>query len=221
MLVTLGPWELLEYVGLPREQKISVKKCWVRESEIGEECRQFWAWNLGVNFMWRPEALENQGRKILTKYSPSKFAEEIAGNFPKTRQAKIKVHPKSALQNLGLNVSRFGTEKKPWQPETWQDSEWIFSPFFSTEGVVKFFVKSAECHIFRDWLGVGIRNFHKMSRQKKVCKTENFTKISPCWKVALMIVWIPLSPPRFPRDLDYFRRFGWIHSQMGVQQVGA
>ena len=30
-------------VGLPRKQKISVNKCWVRESEIGEECRQVWA----------------------------------------------------------------------------------------------------------------------------------------------------------------------------------
>ena len=31
-------------VGLPRKQKIGVKKLWVRESEIGEECRRFRAW---------------------------------------------------------------------------------------------------------------------------------------------------------------------------------
>ena len=29
-------------LGLPREQKIAVNKFWVQESEIGEECRQFW-----------------------------------------------------------------------------------------------------------------------------------------------------------------------------------
>ena len=29
-------------VGFPREQKIAVNKFWVQESEIGEECRQFW-----------------------------------------------------------------------------------------------------------------------------------------------------------------------------------
>ena len=28
--------------GLPRKQKIAVNKFWVQESEIGEECRQFW-----------------------------------------------------------------------------------------------------------------------------------------------------------------------------------
>ena len=29
-------------LGLPRKQKIAVNKFWVQESEIGEECRQFW-----------------------------------------------------------------------------------------------------------------------------------------------------------------------------------
>ena len=37
---------LAHNVGLTRKQKIGVKKCWVREGEIGEECRRF----SGVNF---------------------------------------------------------------------------------------------------------------------------------------------------------------------------
>ena len=39
------------------------------------------------------------------KNSPSKFAEKLAGHFPKLRQTKTKFHPKSALQSLGLNKS--------------------------------------------------------------------------------------------------------------------
>ena len=49
------------FFDLPSKQKIGVKKK-VRESEIGEEGRQF----LGVNFGgggWGPEILEKQGRK--------------------------------------------------------------------------------------------------------------------------------------------------------------
>ena len=30
------------FLGLPPKQKIAVNKFWVQESEIGEECRQFW-----------------------------------------------------------------------------------------------------------------------------------------------------------------------------------
>ena len=30
------------FLDLHRKQKIAVNKCWVQESEIGEECRQFW-----------------------------------------------------------------------------------------------------------------------------------------------------------------------------------
>ena len=33
---------VLRFFGLPRKQKIAVNKFWVHESEIGEECRQFW-----------------------------------------------------------------------------------------------------------------------------------------------------------------------------------
>ena len=52
-------------LGLPRKQKIAVNKFWIPESEKnGEECRQFWTWILGVNF--------------------------VAGNFPKIRRTKIK-----------------------------------------------------------------------------------------------------------------------------------
>ena len=32
----------LKILGLPLKQKIAVKNVWVQESEIGEECRQFW-----------------------------------------------------------------------------------------------------------------------------------------------------------------------------------
>ena len=73
----------------PRKQKIGVNKFWVRESEIGEECRQVWGVNLGVNFSGGPETMEKQGRKIRYPNSLSKFA----GNFPKIRQTKLKNSP--------------------------------------------------------------------------------------------------------------------------------
>ena len=37
---------------------------------------------------------------------PEKFVEKFAGNFPKIRRIKIKIHPKSTLQNLRLNISK-------------------------------------------------------------------------------------------------------------------
>ena len=55
---------------------------------------------LGVNFgreffFWGggPETLEKQGRKIRRIISPSKFAENFAGNIPKICRAKIKNSP--------------------------------------------------------------------------------------------------------------------------------
>ena len=47
---TIVPF-LLWILGLPRKQKIGVKNCWVQKIEIGEECRWFWAWILGVSFL--------------------------------------------------------------------------------------------------------------------------------------------------------------------------
>ena len=96
--IMLFDWSVLRphgvYVGLPRKQKIAVNKFWVQESEIGGECRQFWTWLLGVNFLGWPETLEKQGQKIRDQNSPSKLAEKFAGNFPKIRRTKIKNSPK-------------------------------------------------------------------------------------------------------------------------------
>ena len=61
--------------------------------------------NFGREFFGWPEALEKQGRKIRYQNSPSKFAEKFAGKFPKIRRTKIKIHPKSALHNVGTKVS--------------------------------------------------------------------------------------------------------------------
>ena len=65
--------------------------------------RGFWAW---IFFFWGgvPEILEKQGRKICGKNSPSNFAKKFAGNFPEIRWTQIKLHPKSALQSLGVKI---------------------------------------------------------------------------------------------------------------------
>ena len=47
---------------------------------------------LGVNFFGGLKSLR-KGRKIRRKYSPSKFAENFAGYFPKIRRTKIKIQP--------------------------------------------------------------------------------------------------------------------------------
>ena len=62
--------------------------------------------NFGREFFGAPETLEKQGRNIHYQNSPSKFAEKFAGNFPTIRRTKLKIHPKSALQNLRINFSR-------------------------------------------------------------------------------------------------------------------
>ena len=83
------------FLGPPGKQKIGVKKCWARESEIGEKCRQVWGVNFGREF-WGggPETLEKQGRNICKqKKMPSKFAENSPAIFHKFRQAKIKCSP--------------------------------------------------------------------------------------------------------------------------------
>ena len=55
------------FFGLPRKQKIAVHKFWVQESEIGEECRQFWTWILGVNFLGDLKPCKNQAEKFAIK----------------------------------------------------------------------------------------------------------------------------------------------------------
>ena len=60
-----------------------------------------WGVNFGHEVWWvaclKPwkNRATNHGKAL-----PSKLAEKFASNFPKSRQAKIKIHPKSALQNL-------------------------------------------------------------------------------------------------------------------------
>ena len=74
---------------LPCKQNIGVKTCWLRESGIEEECRQVWAWILGVNFFGRGRySGRTRPKNSRGRTSPSKFA----GNFPKIRQAKIIIH---------------------------------------------------------------------------------------------------------------------------------
>ena len=75
-------------IGLPRKQKIAVNKCWVPESEIGEEMLTILDVNFGREFFGGPETLEKQGRKIRYQNSPSKFAEKFAGDFPKFEDAQ-------------------------------------------------------------------------------------------------------------------------------------
>ena len=74
-------WQVTVF-GLPRKQKVGVKKIGFEKVKSGEECRQVWAWSLGVK-LWGggggPETLEKQGRKIRGKNSPSKFTEKFAG----------------------------------------------------------------------------------------------------------------------------------------------
>ena len=72
----------------PRKQKIAVNKFWAQESDIGEECLQFWTWILAWIFWvaWNPG-------KTRPKNSLSKFAEKFAGNFPNFRRTKIKNSP--------------------------------------------------------------------------------------------------------------------------------
>ena len=60
--------------------------------------------NFGREFFGWPETLEKQGRKIRHLNSPSKFAENFVGNFPKIRRTKIKIHPNSALHDVGTNI---------------------------------------------------------------------------------------------------------------------
>ena len=48
--------------------------------------------NFEREFFWGPQILEKRP-KIRRKYSPSKFAENFAGYFPKIRRTKIKIQP--------------------------------------------------------------------------------------------------------------------------------
>ena len=83
--------------GLPHKQKIGVNKGWVRESEIGEECREFGrgSWACG------PETLEKQGRELRYRNS----LRNSLAIFQIFARPTLKIHPTSALQNLGVKTS--------------------------------------------------------------------------------------------------------------------
>ena len=82
------------------------------KSGRGFRARSFWrAWSPGKT---RPQNSQ--------KTSPSKFAEKFTGNFPKLCQAP-KNHPKSALHNLGINLSGLKNANAKrrvfWTQRTW------------------------------------------------------------------------------------------------------
>ena len=85
----------------------------------------------GSEFWGEPEALEKQGQTIRYQNSPSKFAEKFAGNFRKIRQVLQKNHPKSALQNVRINMCDFRNDKRIRVILSWEvHSKNMFVPFF-------------------------------------------------------------------------------------------
>ena len=85
--------------GLPRKQKIAVNKLWVQESEMGEECRQFWTWILGVNFLGGLKPWKNKAEKFAIKIRHQNLLRNSPAIFLKFAGPKKK--PKSALHNVG------------------------------------------------------------------------------------------------------------------------
>ena len=65
--------------------------------------RRFWAGILGVTFLWGPEALEKTRPKNSQKRFAIKIRWEIRRQVSSNLPGQTKNHPKSALQNLGLN----------------------------------------------------------------------------------------------------------------------
>ena len=116
----LGPWHPREPLKMGSlrtflistvSRKSAWKKKWVRESETGEECRQFWALILGVKFLgaWYPGKTRPTN---LRKNSPSNFAEKFVGNLPKICWApKKKFTPNPLCRTSG------STFYWPWSGE--------------------------------------------------------------------------------------------------------
>ena len=122
---------------LPGKQKIGVKKNWVQESEIGEECRRFLGVTLGLNFLggglkpWRIKA-----EKLAENNSPSNFAEKFAGNFPKIRWTKIKNSP---------HIRFAEPQAQKFTSQNWNSN-------LIKLNVCKFdAIKAGELHLFGDW----------------------------------------------------------------------
>ena len=92
---------------------VSRKSAWQNlgpRSEIGGECRRFWAW---IFFWGGTKLLQKQGRKIRGKNLPSKFAEKLAGNFLKVaRPKKFTPNPKCRTSGSTLGMPSFQKTKK-------------------------------------------------------------------------------------------------------------
>ena len=83
-----------------------MKHFWVWESEIGEECRQGWAWIFGGGWAWNPG--KNKAQQFVEKIRHQISLRNLPAILLKFPRPKSKIHPKSALQNLTLNnVSLF------------------------------------------------------------------------------------------------------------------
>ena len=85
---------------LPNKQTIGARSFWVRESEIGEECRQF-----GREFGGGgggAETLEKQGLNICGKNSLTNSLKKLPAIFLKFAGPNFEIHPISALQNLEI-----------------------------------------------------------------------------------------------------------------------
>ena len=99
------------FIGLPRRPRIGVKTFWAQTCEIGEECRQFWTWILGVNF-WGSESVRKPA-EIRLNNSRKKTLEarwEFAGRSPEVRQTKFKhfsdFTPNPLCRTSGRGVSQ-------------------------------------------------------------------------------------------------------------------
>ena len=107
--ITANCWSLLSSQkrigGLPCKQKIGVNKFWVRESEIGEECWQVWAWILCVNFLVGLKPWKNKAERFAFRIRYQNSLRISPALFPKFARPKQKIHPKSALQNLGIKFN--------------------------------------------------------------------------------------------------------------------
>ena len=98
--------------------RVGFKNC-----KVGEECRQFWAWILGVIFLGGPDTLEKQGQKIREEILPLKFAEKIAGNSPIVERCpstvlRVALYRAFIYKDnetvLGTNPNRTHDQSKPY-----------------------------------------------------------------------------------------------------------
>ena len=117
------------------KQKVGVKTFLVKNCEVGKECRPFLDVNFGRDFFLfggggGVETLEKQGRKTCGKHSLKNSLRD-SPHFPKCARPKQNMQPKSALQNLGINVfggrnpralSQCSNAKRLWTTRLWSNS---------------------------------------------------------------------------------------------------